>query len=132
MSELNDKLKQLSEILGRDDIPEGLLQLFSSVIDNKNVADNKKQANPSLPSVDLTTSNEDLLPEQETIRSEPEKNLKLKSIVDKLRNQNNDPRVSLLKSVRQFVGPARKNSIDKCIKFLNFVEISQFMDMGKD
>jgi hypothetical protein len=118
MAELNDKIKQISELLKRDDLPEGLLDIISSISEQKNQS--------SMPTP--TNNAETLLPESEASAVEPETHLKLRNIINKVRGQSKDPRVSLLRSVKQFVGSSRQDSIDKCIKFLSFIELSQLID----
>jgi hypothetical protein len=119
--DLNNKIKQIAEILGQDnnmqDNLKGLLGLLGS-------SGNKEEIPPK-------TNDTVIKKEEKAARSELEDNLdlvrKMKKVADKL-NSKNDPRVNLLTAIRPFLNLTRQKRLNNCIKLLQMSSLTSFLD----
>lgn len=123
MSEdLNKKIKQITDILGQDNMPEnikGLLTLLAG-----------SQTGPgSDPPPNSGSSGE--LTQEKPVRSELEDNIdmlrKAKSIMDRL-NNDNDPRINLLIAIKPFLSNRRQKKLSGCLNMLRMSNLARFMD----
>jgi len=104
--DLDKAIQQITDILGRDSLPDNLVQLISSIAERKDS-------------------------EHQRTNCETHSTAAAKNILERL-HKNSDPRVTLLHSIKQFVRPARKGYIDKCIKILNFIEVSKLIEANPE
>lgn len=124
--DLNKKIKQITDILGQETIPDnlkGLLSLLTSSGGNED----------STSSRERTERDEDarLLKDNKSPRSEIDENVdmvrKIKKVMDKV-TTNNDPRVNLLTAVRPFLNSSRQKKLNSCIKILHMTSMTRFLD----
>ncbi|PNT94025.1 hypothetical protein [Clostridium thermosuccinogenes] len=131
MSEdINNKLKQITDILGQDTLPDNIKGLLSLLASASNQAKDNTQAKaveapPPMPKEDKL----------ETV--EPDDNLdmvrKIRRAIDKL-NTNTDPRINLLASIRPFMNEKRQKRVADCIKILQMASLVKLLeenDTGK-
>lgn len=121
MSEdLNKKIKQITDILGQDNMPENIKGLLSLLAGTGTGAD-------SPPNV----SNSGELKEEKPVRSELEDNIdmlrKAKVMMDRL-NTVNDPRVNLLVAIKPFLCNRRQKKLSGCLNILRMSSLARFMD----
>ena len=66
------------------------------------------------------------MPDIETI-------MKIKKILDSMKDSSNDPNIKLLSSLKPYLRDEKKSKIDEYIKFLNMSRaLSMFNDFGGD
>ncbi len=130
MSEdINNKLKQITDILGQDTLPDNIKGLLSLLASASNQAKDNTQAKaveaPPVPKEDKLE------------KVEPDDNLdmvrKIRKAIDKL-NTNNDPRINLLVSIRPFMNEKRQKRVADCIKILQMASLVKLLeenDTGK-
>lgn len=122
MSEdMNKKIKQLTDILGQDTLPDnvkGLLSLLAGAADGENSADSKEA-----PPIKEEKSNATRSDMEESI----EMARKVKRVMDVMKN-NNDPRINLLNAVRPFLSSRRQKRLNDCIKLLHMSSLTKLMD----
>ena len=59
--------------------------------------------------------------------------LKIKTIMDSLNNNTDDPRSNLLLSLKPYLGETKKEKIDQYVKFLHFAKVLEILNpMGGD
>ena len=59
--------------------------------------------------------------------------LKMKSIIDNMNRSQNDPRANLLKSLKPYLKPSRKEKVDQYIKLFNMSKVFEVINpLGGD
>lgn len=119
--DLNKKIKQITDILGQENMPDNIKGLLSLL------AGSSSQNQPEEPKpVDLVPRKED-----RTVRSEMEDNLemirKVKKLMDGM-NRKDDPRINLLSAVRPFLNSTRQKKLNNCLKLLQMHNITKYID----
>lgn len=117
--DLNKKIKQITDILGQESMPDnikGLLSLFAS-----SAGKEEPEPKTEVPAVK----------EDRTNRSEMEDSMdmvrKIKGIMDRV-NFQNDPSINLLNSVKPFLNNKRQRKLDNCIKLLQMSRLTKIID----
>jgi len=54
--------------------------------------------------------------------------MKMKSIMDKMKSSKNDPRSNLLRSLKPYLKPSRKEQVDKYIQIFNMSQVFEGMN----
>ncbi len=121
--DLNNKIKQISEMLGQENMPDNVKNLINLLAGSSSNNNNEDEpVNTSNPTEDKAQSQP---------RSEVDDNIemirKVKTVMDKL-NNNNDPRVNLLTAIRPFLNNKRQDKLNSCIKILQMSSIARLMD----
>jgi len=119
--DLNKKIKQITDILGQENLPDnvkGLLTLLGG--ENKqNEKEVPKDPHPE-PIINENRSSNEM---QENI----EMLSRAKKIFDKL-NTKDDPRINLLYSMKPFLNNNRQKKLANCIKLLQMYNLSKLVD----
>ena len=122
MEDISNLIKELSDIFLFIDIPDNLKEVFDN-IKNSSENDNNlnKENNNALQTVSNSNSNSnsDFNFDINTI-------LKFKEILDELSNSN-DPRKSLLISLKPYLKDNKKDKIDKYVKILSIAKIIELI-----
>lgn len=105
MSELFNKF---SSMVNEGNIPDEMKNILSSLSNNNNGNDTKSSSSEESRQNNDNTSSIDM----ETM-------LKMKSIMDKMKNTGNDPRANLLMSLKPYLKDSRKDKVDQYIKMIN-------------
>ena len=130
MSEdMSEIIQKMSEMLKNNEIPDNIKSMMnhlSSEQDNSFSSDqssydsaarenNQESSNNSfeMPNIDLGTM------------------LKMKSIIDSMNSQQNDPRANLLRSLKPYLKPSRKEKVDQYIQLFGMSKVMEiFNGMG--
>ncbi len=105
----NEMLNNLKNMMGEKQVNDALSQISPEMIENfsKMMNSNNSQNNES-NNIDMETM------------------IKLKSMIDKINSNQNDPRSNLLNSLKPYMRESRKENIDKyanILKLANFAEL---------
>ena len=110
MSEdLNQKINQLSSILGQEKIPDNIKNLLVS-LSNSTTSDNVDKTNKDESYQTLT---------------------RVKTIMERLDASNHDERVVLLNAVKPFLNSSRQKKLSSCIKILQMISLSTLLDYNQ-
>ena len=123
--DINKKIKQITDILGQENIPDnfkGLLSMFASQAGNDEPS--QKTDNPKV--VEQPTTKEER-PQRSELEENMEMVRRVKKVMDHM-NNNNDPRVNLLNAIRPFLNNTRQQKVSNCIKLLQMASISRLID----
>ncbi|GAE90011.1 hypothetical protein [Acetivibrio straminisolvens] len=137
--DLNNKLKQLAEMLnGNEKMSDGLSNLLS-MLANSSGNEKSAQAAPKQEPPDegppMQIKAQDLPPQLDTIENESSKNelqdnvemmRKVKDIMDTMRNIN-DPRINLLTAIKPFLSNSRQQRLSNCIRLFQVTQITKLM-----
>lgn len=117
--DMSELLGKFSNMINEGNIPEDMKTLLSSLSSNN--SKDTTNLNDSAESSD-TASSIDF----ETI-------LKMKSIMEKLNNNSNDPRANLLISLKPYLKESRKEKVDQYIKLFGMSKVLEvFNNSGGD
>ena len=111
--ELSGVLNKFSDILKEKDIN------LNDYIDESIKSDNSNSCENNNDNSNNNTSNNNINFDINTL-------LKVKSIADKLTNTNN-PRSSLLLSLKPFLSPEKQEKIDEYVKIINIIDILEVL-----
>lgn len=126
MSEdMSDIIQKMSEMLKNNEIPDNIKSMmgqfaseqnnsFSSQENSASAMENSKQENSNgsseMPNIDIGTM------------------LKMKSIIDSMNQQQNDPRANLLRSLKPYLKPSRKEKVDQYIKLFGMGKVFEVLN----
>jgi hypothetical protein len=118
--DLNKKIKQITDILGQENLPENVQSLLNLL---------SGEASKEEPAIKPT---EKAIPKEEkTGRNDGDENndliRKARKVMDMLGN-NNDPKINLLLAMKPFLNNKRQQKISNCIKILHMSRITGLMD----
>ena len=115
----------MSEMLKNNEIPDNVKSILDgftsnqnnsspSQEDSSNATDSRNEQNSSdsfeMPNIDLGTM------------------LKMKSIIDSMNKQQNDPRANLLRSLKPYLKPSRKEKVDQYIKLFSMGKVFEVIN----
>jgi len=141
MSEdMNNKIKQITEILGQDNLPDNIKALLSLLSSTPTPAKDNAQPKTSEPQVQPAQPIQAMQPvqkEEKLEKNDSDDNLeivqKVRKALDRL-STNNDPRINLLTSIRPFMNEKRQKRVSDCIKILQMAILAKLLeenDTGK-
>lgn len=122
MSEdLNKKIKQITDILGQDNMPDNIKGLLSLLA--QSVPKSEKETPKPAPIPEAK--------EERPVRSDFEENLemirKVKNVMDRL-SPKDDPRINLLNAIRPFLNSQRQKSLGNCVKLLQMHNLTKYIE----
>ena len=127
---INDMMNQFSTMLQKNELPEEFKQILNSLKNDCNNNTNSEETSTNSDKVENNSfqSNENFSNSSQNFDfnfSNIDINtiLKLKSLINSINNDKNDPRTNLLKSLKPYLKESRKNKIDEYIKFFNMSKI---------
>ena len=118
--DLNNKIKQITDILGQDKIPEnvqGLLSLLAGALNNE---DSSGKANEKSQPREVSS-------EQPEARENNDFTYRAKKAMDRL-GTNADPKINLLLAIKPFLSTKRQQRVGNCIKVLNLSRLTSLLD----
>lgn len=110
MSEdMSEIFQKMNEMLKNNEIPDSIKNMIGNLnsssdgMSSKSSTDqsNSENSNANIPNFDMDTM------------------LKMKSIIDNMNKTQNDPRANLLKSLKPYLKPSRKDKVDQYIKLFS-------------
>ncbi len=126
MSEdMSEIVQKMSEMLKNNEIPDNVKSILDgftsnqnnsspSQEDSSNATDSRNEQNSSdsfeMPNIDLGSM------------------LKMKSIIDSMNKQQNDPRANLLRSLKPYLKPSRKEKVDQYIKLFSMGKVFEVIN----
>lgn len=129
--DMNDIFQKLNTMLEDKDMSNNLkniLNNFSSSNNSDNTSTSSNNTNDSAQSNSDNSESSQKIPEFDinTI-------LKIKTIMDSLNKNSDDPRSNLLLSLKPYLGENKKDKIDQYVKFLQFAKVLEILNpMGGD
>ncbi|HHV28440.1 hypothetical protein [Acetivibrio mesophilus] len=137
--DLNNKLKQLAEMLGGNEKMSDNLSGLLSMLANSSGNEKSTQAAPEEeppkdgPPIKMKAYESPLTlntKEDDSNKNELQDNVemmrKVKDIMDTMRN-NNDPRINLLTAIKPFLSNNRQQKISNCIRLFQVTQITKLM-----
>jgi hypothetical protein len=122
MSEdLNKKKKQITDILGQENMPDNIKGLLSLLAQSP--PQGEKESPKPAPVNEVK--------EERPVKNEFEENLemirKIRNIMDRI-NPRDDPRINLLNAVKPFLNSQRQKKLGNCVKLLQMHNLTKYLD----
>ena len=123
--DMSEMIQKVSEMLKNNEIPDNIKSMmnqFASEQNNSSASqegssnttecEEQRNSNDSfeMPNIDLNTM------------------LKMKSIIDSMNRQQNDPRANLLRSLKPYLKPSRKEKVDQYIKLFSMGKVFEVLN----
>ncbi len=108
MSEdVSDIFQKMNDMLKNNEVPDSIKNMLNNFNSNGMSSDSfTEQQSPENSSSDIPNF------DMETM-------IKMKSIIDNMNRSQNDPRANLLKSLKPYLKPSRKEKVDQYIKLFS-------------
>lgn len=121
MSEdLSKKIKQITDMLSQENMPENLKGLLSLLAGSGTGEEPSPKMSESHPAKEEKHERTDLEENIDMMR-------KIKKVMDRL-NSNNDPRINLLFALRPFLNNRRQKKLNNCINLLRMSSLAKLME----
>ena len=124
--DMSNLMNQINNMMKNNQIPDDIKNIINSMSQNSsNSANTDSQGNGTSSE---NTSSDSSIPEFDMATI-----MKLKSIMDSMKSNSNDPRANLLKSLKPYLKESRKSKVDQYIQLMNMSKIMEvFPFMGGD
>lgn len=119
--DLNNKLKQLTDLLTQENMPDNLKSLFSLLTGPSTSEPSQKvEEAPAIKEPKEEPQNKNDFDTTDMVR-------KIRTVLDRV-NTRTDPRVNLLTAIRPYMNSTRQKKLDNCIKILQVSTLARLMD----
>lgn len=127
--DMNDIFQKLNNILEDKDMSNNLKNILNNFSSSNESNNSSESSNNTKNSKDSNNSDGS----QKTPEFDINTILKIKTIMDSLNNNADDPRSNLLLSLKPYLGETKKEKIDQYVKFLHFAKVLEILNpMGGD
>jgi len=110
MSEdMSDVIQKMSDMIKNDEIPDNVKSMISQFATGFN-SDNSSHDDTRSETANTTDGGPEI---------DLNMMLKMKSIIDSMNKEQNDPRANLLRSLKPYLKPSRKDKVDTYIKIFS-------------
>lgn len=122
--DLNKAIKQLTDVLSQENLPDNLKGLLSMLAGSAGKEDTQTAASAS--------SGSSASPEPKEYREEKNDqddnlNNKIRNIVDRV-NVQNDPRVALLYAIKPFLSSRKQKKLNNCVRLIQMSSLTRLLD----
>ena len=141
--DMSDMMSKISQMLNSNDMPNEIKNIVSQL-------SNSQGNNFKNPTHDTTTSSNNCFDCDKSNQDDNSSNnrnnqsndildfdintmLKMKSIIDSMKNQKDDPRANLLMSLKPYLKPSRKQKVDQYVKLFQMGKVFEVLNpLGGD
>ncbi len=156
MSEdMSEMIQKMSEMLKNNEIPDNVKSIINNLSNQSNFDSSSKNntgdlSQKSTNKYNQENSNKSFQNNSNTFTQENSRNfndsvgqendnfdipnidlgtmLKMKSIIDSMNKQQNDPRANLLRSLKPYLKPSRKEKVDQYIKLFSMGKVFEVLN----
>ncbi len=141
--DMSDMIKKLSSMLNGKDMPEDIKNIISNFAsNNSNTKSNNSSNNFNNNNSHSTTShNDDISSDSRDNNSSSNSSpdidigmiIKMKKIMDSMKNNKDDPRANLLLSLKPYLKNSRQEKVDQYVKLFNMSKVFEVINpLGGD
>ena len=108
--DMSEIFQKMNEMLKNNEIPDSIKNMMNNInangtgmssSDSSREQQTSSESSSDMPNFDMATM------------------LKMKSVIDNMNKTQNDPRANLLKSLKPYLKPSRKEKVDQYIKLFS-------------
>lgn len=119
---ISNLMNQISNMLNSNEIPDDIKNMMSNLSKSKKDSSTSNTASPN----EISNSSQAPDLDIETI-------MKIKKIMDSMKETKNDPRANLLRSLKPYLKDSRKEKVEQYIQFLGIEKAFEtFGSLGGD
>ncbi len=120
MSEdMSNLMNQINNMIKNNEIPEEIKSMMDGLTNNSHHANKDKNSTDSTSNKSSSPSNENSsMPEFDMATM-----MKIKKIMDSMKESRNDPRTNLLKSLKPYLKESRKEKVDQYIQLFGMGKV---------
>lgn len=134
--DMGDMMQKMSDMLKNNQIPDNVKEMLNNLASNSS---NTSSSDASSSSSDSNSANnnfsfDDFFKNASSGNSQNDMPnfdvgmmLKMKSIMDSMNKEQNDPRANLLKSLKPYLKPSRKEKVEQYIKLFSMGKVFEMM-----
>lgn len=140
--DMSDMIKNLSSMLNGKDMPEDIKNIISNFASNNSNINNNNSNNDFNNNSNSTTShNNDISSDSRDNNSNNNSSpdidigmiIKMKKIMDSMKNNKDDPRANLLLSLKPYLKNSRQEKVDQYVKLFNMSKVFEVINpLGGD
>lgn len=118
---MSEMIQKMGEMLKNNEIPDNIKSMISSFSSSSNSSETKQDDTMKNKQQSDNTSSDNFNIDFDTM-------LKMKSIIDSMNKQQNDPRANLLRSLKPYLKPSRKEKVDQYIKLFSMGKVFEVLN----
>ena len=119
--EMSEIFNKMNDMIKNNEIPED----FKNILNNFSNTSNMNNMSSS------QNVNDNLNSENNAFNFDMNTMLKMKSIIDSMNKSQNDPRANLLRSLKPYLKPSRKEKVDQYIRLFSMGKVFEMMNPSK-
>lgn len=125
---MSDIIQKMNDMLKNNEIPDNIKNMMNqfgvaTTPSSDDMSSNHSEANSSRQEPNDTSSGNTDAPNFDIGMI-----LKMKSIIDSMNREQNDPRANLLKSLKPYLKSSRKEKVDQYIKLFSMGKVFEMMN----
>ncbi len=114
---MSEIMQKMNDMIKNNEIPDNIKNILNNLSSNGSSSSN---SNSNETSNFNNTNNDSFNIDMDTM-------LKMKSIIDSMNKGQNDPRANLLRSLKPYLKPSRKEKVDQYIKLFSMGKAFEMM-----
>ena len=143
--DMSEMIQKMSEMLKNNEIPDNIKSIMNNLANSSSSNSSSGNTNEKISNQNTNSSNGNFAGEKtcnftengsyENRNSSSDSPnidlntmLKMKSVIDSMNQQQNDPRANLLRSLKPYLKPSRKEKIDQYIKLFNMGKVFEVLN----
>ena len=131
--DMSEMIQKMSEMLKNNEIPDNIKSIMNNLASSSNSDNSANQSGEKSASENTSFSNANSSQESNSNFSDMPNidlstMLKMKSIIDSMNQQQNDPRANLLRSLKPYLKPSRKEKVDQYIKLFSMGKVFEMLN----
>lgn len=121
MSEdMSEIMQKMNDMIKNNEIPDNIKNILNNLGSSANGTSSSSNSNMQNNETSNSENNNNFNIDMETM-------LKMKSIIDSMNKGQNDPRANLLRSLKPYLKPSRKEKVDQYIKLFSMGKAFEMM-----
>lgn len=128
--DFSQKMKQITDMLGKEGMPENLMGLLSTLVSNANMNSDKKENPPEKENKSQADEQEKPVREnsgdKSVLMDDIEMAKKIRRIMGGFQNTT-DPRINLMKAITPFLNNSRQQKVANCIRLFEMINLTRFV-----
>ena len=130
--DMSDMIQKMSEMFKNNEMPDNIKSIVSQFTGQTNSDISSGNSSNQTETNENDGMNREEPDEENNSSGMPNFDintmLKMKSIIDSMNKQQNDPRANLLKSLKPYLKPSRKEKVDQYIKLFGMGKAFEFLN----
>lgn len=123
--DMSDIIQKMNDMLKNNQIPDSIKNIMNNISQENSVKNDLSSSSIPDNTTDASNSNNNF---NDFSGFDIDTMLKMKSIIDSINANQNDPRSTLLNSLKPYLKPSRKEKVDQYIKLFNMGKIIEIIN----